>query len=87
MEWRKEEKKAFQESKELLTSSQSLVHFNPKLPLLLACDASAYGVGAVLGHRMPDGSERSIGYISRTLSKSEKLLPVRKGGIGLCSGY
>ena len=67
-----EEKKAFQESKELLTSSQLLVYFNPKLPLLLACDASVYGVGVVLGHRMPDGSEGPIGYISHTLSKSEK---------------
>ena len=48
-----------------------LVHFDPKLKLLLACDASAYGVVAVLAHRIPDGSERPIAYTSRTLLKAE----------------
>lgn len=32
-----------------------LVHFDPGLKLLLACHASAYGNGAVLSHKMPDG--------------------------------
>ena len=59
-------------SKKLLTSSRLLVHYNSKLPLTLACDASAYGIGAVLAHKLPDGSERPIGYTSRTLNKSER---------------
>ena len=29
-------------------------------------------MGAVLAHKMPDGSERPIGYASRTLTKSER---------------
>ena len=70
--WGKEEKQAFQTSKDLLTSSSLLVHFDPQLKLILACDASAYGVGAVLAHKMPDGTEQPIGYASRTLSESEK---------------
>ena len=70
--WSSEQDKAFQQSKEFLTSSQLLVHYDPKLPLLLACDASAYGIGAVLAHRMPDGSEKPIGYASRTLNSAEK---------------
>ena len=44
--------KVFQVSKELLTSSKVLVHFNPKHMLVLACDASAYRVGAVLVHKL-----------------------------------
>ena len=38
--WSKDEDKAFQELKRLLTSSRVLVHYNTKLPLSLACDAS-----------------------------------------------
>ena len=45
--WSTSQANAFQESKNLLSSAQLHVHFDPDLPLLLACDASAYGVGAV----------------------------------------
>ena len=69
--WTAIEKKAFQASKDLLTSSTLLTHFNPDLELSLMCDASSYGVGAVLAHRMPDGSERPIGYASRSLSAAQ----------------
>ncbi len=51
--WTAEQDKAFCESKKLLTSDCLLVHFDQKLPLTLACDASAYGIGAVLAHKMP----------------------------------
>ena len=70
--WSIEEKESFQRSKELLTSSPLLVHFDPDLPLVLACDASAVGIGAVLAHLLPDGSERPIGYASRSLSQAEQ---------------
>ncbi len=59
-------------SKELLISHNLLIHFDSSLPLVLACDASQYGIGAVLAHRIPDGSERPIGYASRTLNLAEK---------------
>ena len=70
--WTKSQEKAFQKSKNLLQSSQLLVHFNPQLPITLACNASAFGIGAVLAHRMPDGAEKPIGYASRTLNKAER---------------
>ena len=71
-QWNSEQENSFKASKELLTSSQLLVHFNPQLKVILACDASAYGVGAVLAHQMPDGSEKPVAYASRSLSKSER---------------
>ena len=49
-----------------------LVHYNEDLPLVLACDASPQGIGAVLSHIMPDGAEKPIAYASRTLTKAEK---------------
>ena len=69
--WGSRQRKAFRQVKELLQSSQVLTHFNDQLPLLLECDASPYGLGAVLSHRMPDGSEKPVGFASRTLSKAE----------------
>ena len=70
--WGPKQVKAFEESKKLLLSSQLLVHFDPDLDIVLACDASAYGIGGVLSHRMPDGTEKPIGFVSRTLTETEK---------------
>jgi hypothetical protein len=46
-----------------------LTHFDDRLPLV--CDASPYGLGAVLSHRMPNGEEKPVGFASRTLTKAE----------------
>ena len=70
--WKTEQQMAFDKSKKLLQSANLLVHFQPDLELILASDASDYGVGAVLSHRMADGAERPIGYVSRSLNKAER---------------
>ena len=61
-EWDHECEQAFLEAKQAIASSEVLVHFNPKWPVVFAGDASAYGVGAVISHTMPDGSERPIAF-------------------------
>ncbi|KAI4895675.1 hypothetical protein NFI96_020671 [Prochilodus magdalenae] len=70
--WGTEQQKAFDDSKVLMQSCSVLVHYDPNKDLILACDASPYGVGAVLSHRMRDGSEKPIGFVSRTLTAAEK---------------
>ena len=70
--WSKECAQAFQRAKDALTSSHVLVHYNPELPIKLAADASAYGVGAVISHTLPDGTERPIAFASRTLAPAER---------------
>ena len=69
--WGANEEEAFQAVKKLLQSSRVLVHFDPSLPLILSCDASPYGLGAVLSHKMPNGEERPVGFASRTLTATE----------------
>ena len=85
--WDSHCREAFQELKSRLASSEVLVHYDPSLPLRLNCDASAYGVGAVLSHKYPDGSDRPIAYASRTLSKSEQnYAQIEKEGLALIYG-
>ena len=69
--WTADCKKSFGLLKEQLASATVLVHYDINLPIRLACDASAYGVGAVISHVMPDSSERPIAYASRSLSSAE----------------
>ena len=69
--WQKEQEEAFTKAKEMLSSDMLLVHYDPSKELVLSCDASPYGVGAVLSHIMPGGTEQPIAYASRTLSFAE----------------
>lgn len=70
--WSDECEMAFLQIKETLKDANVLVHFNPVLPLVLSCDASPRGVGAWLGHEMPDGRVRAVAHASRTLSSAEQ---------------
>ena len=70
--WEVEQDNAFHAVKSQLTSDCLLVHFDPQKPLILACDASPYGVGAVMSHHLEDGSERPLAFASRSLSPAEK---------------
>ena len=63
--------RALSEVKHALMSAFILAHYDPNSPLMLADDASAYGIGAVISHRFPDGTERPIAFASRSLSPSE----------------
>ena len=70
--WTHEQDKAFQLAKDALQTDAVLAHYDSTKPLLLACDASEYGIGAVLSHILDDGQEKPIAYTSRTLSAVER---------------
>ena len=71
-QWTSDQAAAFERSKKLIQKSSFLVHFDPTLEIILARNASAYGIGAVLSHRMPDGSDKPVGFVARTLTKAEQ---------------
>ena len=58
--WSDECESVFQESKTEHLTNRVLVHYDSKKALKLDCDASQYGVGAVLSHVMGNGEERPI---------------------------
>jgi len=52
--WGKQQDEAFRKAnyKSMLTSDCLLTHYDPSKPLILACDSSPYGLGAVLSHQL-----------------------------------
>ena len=47
-DWDKAQQIAFEKAKQLLTSTQVLSHYDPAKHLIMLCDASPYGIEAVL---------------------------------------
>ena len=48
------------------------MHYSEELPLIMVTDASNQGVGAVLLHRLQDGTEKPVAYALRTFNDREK---------------
>lgn len=65
----------FKKIKKELTSDSILVHFDPKKPIVVTCDASPYGISAVFAHRVGDGLDHPVCFASRTLTAAEKRYP------------
>ena len=70
--WTVETQKAFEKVKTLISAETVLTHYDPDLPVRLACDSSAHGLGAVISHVMENGEERPIAFASRSLNSAEK---------------
>jgi hypothetical protein len=77
----------FEEVKSTLSSSEVLATYDMSRPIGISCDASPVGLGAVLFHKYPDGTERPICYASRTLSPAERRYPqIEREALGIYFG-
>ncbi|PIO71719.1 hypothetical protein TELCIR_06373 [Teladorsagia circumcincta] len=63
---------SFAKIRAVLNSDLLLTHYVPNLPIIVAADASNYGIGATLSHRFPDGSEKVAYHVSRCLTPAQK---------------
>ena len=72
-QWKDEHSEAVRRAKEALQSSQVMIYFDLRQEVVLACDASPYKVGAVLSHRLHDGTERPIAFAFRNVAEAERI--------------
>lgn len=69
--WAKRQEDSFQCLKDAIVNASRLAHLRDDFPLILATDASKCGIGAVISHRYPDGTEHPIAFASKTLNSSQ----------------
>ncbi|XGW11934.1 hypothetical protein V3C99_012977 [Haemonchus contortus] len=82
--WTSKCDEAFKRAKEVLSSDLLLTHFDPSLEIIVAADASDYGIGAVILHKMPDRTEKAICHASKSLTTAEKNYgQIEKEGLAL----
>ena len=71
LEWSEDCEKAFQKVKDVLSSTDFLLHYDPNIPVV-ECDASPFGVGACLLQKEKSGFFRPVAFVSRSLVASER---------------
>lgn len=70
--WDAAQARAFDSLKKLLESPEVLATYDIRRPTTISCDASSYGIGAVLLQKDANGNQRPVAYVSRTLTSAEK---------------
>ncbi|RLU20774.1 hypothetical protein DMN91_007388 [Ooceraea biroi] len=73
--WHSKHQQAFNNLKSALSSDLVLTHYDPTKKIVVAADASSYGMGAVLMHEFPDGTLRPILHASSSFDASERNYP------------
>lgn len=86
--WTAKRQKAYEDIKSALAAQTMRVHFDEKRSLILATDASPYGVGAVLMQELDDGIDHLVTCASRTLSATErKYAQIEKEALSIVFGF
>ena len=70
--WAEPQQRAFNQVKQMLSTSPILALFDPQLDTVVSADASSFGLGAVLLQRQPEGQMKPVAYISRSMTPTEQ---------------
>jgi len=70
--WNEKHKRAFNQLKDILSSDLTLAHYDPQQKIIVAADASGYGLGACILHEYADGSIKAVCHAARALTPAEK---------------
>ena len=70
--WGELQQKAFNQIKQMLTTSPVLALFDPRFETVVSADACSFGFGAVLLQRQPAGDLKPVAYISRSVTTTEQ---------------
>src|SRR5882672_8869406 len=70
--WAKDKQKAFEELKQLITSTPILVQPDQDVQFLLEMDASGQATGEVLSQLCEDNKWHLVGFMSKSLSSAER---------------
>lgn len=85
--WESAQQQSFNDLKAHIVNATQLTHFQDELPLILATDASPFGIGAVISHLYTDGTERPIAFASKTLDQHQvKYSQIEKEGLAIVFG-
>lgn len=85
--WGKSQQNSFNQVKSHIVNATQLAHFQDNLPLVLATDASPFGVGAAISHIYKDGTERPIAFASKTLDRHQQnYSQIEKDGLAIVFG-
>ena len=67
-----EYQESYKKVKKSLTSDLSLTNYDPTLDIIVATDASSYGISACILHKLPDFSRKAVAHASISLLPAEK---------------
>ena len=82
--WGAKEQTVFQELKYLLCADTALAHFDPAKQIGISCDASNFGIGAVLFQPYDDGIELPMANVPKTLTGTQRLYSqIHKEALGV----
>ena len=82
--WTKECNNAFNKIKKCLLSDLALAYYDSKKELIVASDASDYGIGTVLLPRFEDGITKPTAHASRALLPAERYYSqIEKAGLSI----